>query len=152
MSPPAGISGQSAESHTTVTCFAPAAFASSATRSAYWSPAASWSGRITTSRPASGDQSLLSADLLPCAEVVATTPSERVASAAFSPSATKIGAPSGAASSSGSAYSGRGSCMPVNRHKPSSPRDAGRILFSRLPSRSVSQRATRPTTSPFASW
>ena len=46
------------------------------------------SGRITTSRPASGLQSVLSGDLAPCAEVVQSSPRARAASAHFSPSTT----------------------------------------------------------------
>ncbi len=59
-----------------------------ATSLAYRRPAASLSGRITTSRPASGVQPALAALLLPCGLVVASRPIVIADSTAFSPSAT----------------------------------------------------------------
>src|SRR5215813_10637550 len=61
---------------------------------AYSSPGKSASGQMTTSRPCSGDQSALSALLLPFGLVTTTKPGSRrlAASVAFSPSQTTTGA------------------------------------------------------------
>ena len=115
-----------------------------ATVSAYFRPGASLSGRIQTSLPARGRQSVLPAALEPPADVVATKPSDRAASAAFSPSQTTTRR---AAARSGKPYSGRGSGIAPMR-QPSPCRATGRMSF---PS-GLSQRTTTPTGSPWASW
>src|SRR5262249_14097508 len=68
---------------------------------AYSSPGKSASGQMTTSRPCSGDQSALSALLLPFGLVTTTKPGSRrlAASVAFSPSQTTTGATGRSASS-----------------------------------------------------
>ena len=58
------------------------------TSSAYLVPGLSLSGKMTTSRPASGVQSVNFAELAPWAEAVAVRPSARIASVFFSPSLT----------------------------------------------------------------
>ena len=134
MSPPGGRSGR-----WMIFTLHPSPIRIRATLRAYSSPGGSLSGKIQTSRPASGVQSLSSDDDEPCAEVTAARPSSAARSAQASPSKTTIGSSGGISSRR---YSGSGFGASPIAHAPFSSRCTGRNSLSPF---GRSKRATRIT-------